>query len=1126
MPMSGRPPNLEGAIDAAGTNSAPAAPLSPLRQRGGLLQLETSTLKLPTPKTHAHSKHQHAPHTKVYFHVECRGIKFGETVRVVGDHPSLGNGDVTKAIELETQQDLYPIFFSQHPVFIELHSKVQYKYLLCGQNGEPRDWEGSQIQRSFVANGTEMTMEDDEGAFRQKVGLNEEEAGEEDAYGSVPRMNSKSRNLQSMDKEQRLSFIKDLEGKGEIGALDTVFMLAFQLPMKVIKDTDGSWKLSQKAPTDGRNFAFLPLIEEIKVKKKLKVVNIGWPGVHPETEKDKREIEKLLAANDMIPVWPPRKEFEAFLVFCRDLLWPVFHDSMQTFQSVQSQLFNEQGWAAYQHINNIYALACVPHTHESDMIWIQDYHMLMTPTFIARKIHKANIGFYLHVPFPSSDSFKSLPVREELLAGMLSADQLGFQFFSYARNFIVSCKRIYGLEPSFRTGGFMGLDWNGRNIMIKVSHFAYPYQASIKVVESEEVQKEAVKVKELFPDKTIFAGMDRADGLSGMIPKFQAFKQFLKEKPEYSGKCVLVQYCFESVGGKEDAVVMARLRKEADALLSSSNGKLEIQPLNGGSPESCHIFMRLERAERTDRLGLFRAADILLDTSAKNGLNLMPFEFVTAQHGTPTSKVCIVSEFSGCSRVLLGSLRINPWNNSALCATFQRALDMGEDERKDRFQCNLQHVAQQSQMDWFEDFLTDLRRARKRDDVRLESIGFGAKMRQVAIGSNFQKLPINAVLQAFRNARNRVLCFDNEGTLATNLRHFERKYTAHTSALTDLASRGSAPNEHVMDCLQSLSADSRNTVVILSGRNWEMMEDWFGKVPRLGLAAERGFFYKLPFSTGGQWHCMVQKPDYTWKSFAFEIMRQFVKRTQGSFIENKGSALVWQYRDADPHFGSWQAKELSSHLKELLVGYDLEILEGKGYVEVKVRGVNKGVAVTKALNKVSQMFGEVEFVLCIGDDRSDEDMFEAVNLIDPTDEEDESQRSTTDDSSENDEFGMARLKAKSEVLLPKRQSSGKLSAGGGLCGLSGDLRGSLGGGLSSLGEFGEEHAGRRFFTCTVGRKPSAAKFFLDDTDEVSELLASLKQVQEKQNKESNLGTWSFGDGKDKGSAMGLPSFSH
>ncbi|CAE7256832.1 TPS6 [Symbiodinium natans] len=1078
-----------------------------LRQKGGRLHIDTKlkapSLTLPeSQSSHEHSRgkdSRRVPHTKVYFHVAC-STAFGEYVRVVGDHASLGNWQTKQGVRLETNDDIYPVYISPNPIFVELHARVQYRYVLCGPDDEPREWQASEATRSFIATGTEMTMEDDDGVFRQKAGFNEEDSDDEfdEPY------HTKSQLVKNMDTDQKRSFLKEvLEGQIEIGARDTIFMLAFQLPVKVFKDSDGAWRLSEKAPNDGRNFAFLPLLQEVKEKKKLKVVNVGWPGVHPENDRERREIERLLAPHDFVPVFPPRSEFEGFLNFCRTFLWPVLHDSMQFFQSAKSEPFNEQGWAAYQHINNIYALAVVPHTHENDLIFIQDYHMLMTPTFIARKIHKANIGFYLHAPFPSSDSFKTLPVREEILAGMLSADQLGFQFFSYARNFLVSCKRVYGLDPTFRTGGFTGLEYNGRTVMIKVAHFAYPYQASIKVVNSEEVQKGTLKIKRLFEGKTIFACMDRADGLSALIPKFQAFRQFLKEKPEYQGKIILVQYCFDSLGVK-DAGTAAQLRAEADALLKvAADGQIEIATKEGVSPDSCSIFLRFEKIERTDRLALFRAADVLLDTSAKNGLNLMPFEFVAAHHDMNDNKACIVSEFSGCSRVLLGSLRANPWNNSALCSIMERALTMPEEEKKDRFESNLQYVSQNSPMVWFEDFLTDLKRARKKDDVRIESIGFGAKIRQVAIGTNFEKLSSEGVLHAFRQAQKRVFFFDNEGTLAADKRHMYRHYGAHMGDLTDLQSRGSAPNQQVMDCLQSLCSDIRNTVVILSGRNREMMEQWFGKVPRLGLAAERGFFYKLPFNTGGQWHCMVQKPDYTWKSFAFEIMRNFVKRTQGSFIENKGSALVWQYRDADPHFGSWQAKELSSHLKELLIGYDLEILEGKGYVEVKVSGVNKGVAVAKALTKVSQTFGEVDFILCIGDDRSDEDMFEVVNqMLDPTDELETPSQISQDESSENE--SVSRLKAKSEVLLPKRQSSGKLGGlggGGGLCGYSGDLRGSLSGGLDSLGgESSTPQSTRRFFTCTVGRKPSAAKFFLDDTEEVSELLASLRQVQEKQAK--------------------------
>jgi len=328
--------------------------------------------------------------------------------------------------------------------------------------------------------------------------------------------------------------------------------------------------------------------------------------------------------------------------------------------------------------------------------------------------------------------------------------------------------------------------------------------------------------------------------------------------------------------------------------------------------------------------------------------------------------------------------------------------------------------------------------------------------------------------------------------------------------------------------------------VILSGRNREMLEDWFGSVPRIGLAAERGFYYKLPFTTGDQWHCMLQNPNYGWKTFAFEIMRQFVRRTQGSFIENKGSALVWQYRDSDPHFGALQAKELSSHLKELLFGYDVEIMEGKGYVEVKLLGIHKGVAVTKTLNKVSQAFGEADFVMCIGDDRSDEDMFEAVNLLFDASQEapPDDELSTTDAESEGsgEPVSTTLRKTTTDPFMPKRQGSGKL-AGGGLCsGLSSglaslssaDFRGNL---ASSLDDSTSLQT-RRCFTCTVGRKPSAAKFFLDDTDEVSELLASLKQQRQRSNFSKDLpftssSTWSGGDLKGPGKSKhgSMPSLS-
>mmetsp|Transcript_28140 Transcript_28140/g.65120 ORF Transcript_28140/g.65120 Transcript_28140/m.65120 type:complete len:287 (-) Transcript_28140:70-930(-) len=260
-------------------------------------------------------------------------------------------------------------------------------------------------------------------------------------------------------------------------------------------------------------------------------------------------------------------------------------------------------------------------------------------------------------------------------------------------------------------------------------------------------------------------------------------------------------------------------------------------------------------------------------------------------------------------------------------------------------------------------------------------------------------------------------------------------------------------------------------------------------------------------------------------------MRQFVKRTQGSFIESKGSALVWQYRDVDPYFGSMQAKELSSHLKDLLFGFDVDVLNGKGYVEVKLRGVNKGVAVSKVLAKVTQMYGDVDFILCVGDDRSDEDMFEAVAAFttpeEPATDNTSSQLSTTDGESDGHSGGEMQQQARSgpsaeDELGPmatdttwsktrKLSNIGSLAASG--CGNLAKL-GSMGFGSE---ECSSAAAHQKFFTCTVGRKPSAAKYFLDDVEEVSEVLSSIKLQQERSGRRaskdyvSSYHTWSGGD---------------
>lgn len=367
---------------------------------------------------------------------------------------------------------------------------------------------------------------------------------------------------------------------------------------------------------------------------------------------------------------------------------------------------------------------------------------------------------------------------------------------------------------------------------------------------------------------------------------------------------------------------------------------------------------------------------------------------------------------------------------------------------------------------------------------------------------------------------------------------------------------GQPPDEQLLDSLRTLCKDKRNHVLIVSGRNQETLEEWFGDVKDLSLCAEHGFHYKVPkLGNNNQWYCLLQKVDTTWKTITFEIMSQYMKRTQGSFIENKGSALVWLFRDADPDFGIWQAKELSQTLTDILFGFPVEVRSGKGYVEVKLCGVNKGQAVSNILTKVQHIRGDVDFVLCFGDDRTDEDMFDVINhfsfsksdedLLSSTDCGDVAEEGS-DGSNEfpgsgtaaGDEtssspalqqprFAHARTEEFSRPMgvlksstssnripsRPKlhRQTSEQLAvqtAAKNVRTVNYPATTHSYINLAGLGSPSNAPAYfRRYITCTVGRKPTHARFYVDDIEDVNDILVALKLSGRKRNPWSNADTF-------------------
>eukprot|EP00922_Rhytidocystis_sp_ex-Travisia-forbesii_P060305 GHVS01089405.1.p1 GENE.GHVS01089405.1~~GHVS01089405.1.p1 ORF type:complete len:1047 (-),score=173.86 GHVS01089405.1:125-3265(-) len=1042
--------------------------------------------------------------TKVHFRVDL-STEIAERVLVVGSDPHLGAWEVKNAHELMTTDELHPSWFSPEPVYLPLKVPVVYKYVIVDSEMKVVSWEQIEGNRTIVPTGMDMTVEDDDGRYRQQTRSEETLLGE-DQQGSL--LQSEADKVERVEREakDRVAGLHEQEEEPEIDENDTLVICAFELPVKVSRNS----QLPEGFQIHPAKSALLPSLHKLRGRTKLPVKFVGYPGICVESEKEMLQIERLLEQHDCIPVFPPHDQLTMFLQFCHRFLWPLFHNVVQL-DTRKQEPFNSELWCCYQSINRLWADVLLRTAHESDLIWVHDFHLLLLPLHITRRFRRANVGLFLHVPFPSSEVFRCLPIREEILRGMLCADLIGFHFFEYARHFLVACKRLLGLQHHFRLGGFLGIEYSGRNVVVRIGHVhiqAEDILAELSTPPHQQIILEkANAIRAKFEGRYIFASVDRCDRLAGLLLKIRAFDYFLNNYSYAQGQAVLIQYAYPSISYWDDVGEMRQELKDLVDRLNSAfeeehdgNGRQQLEGEKreeGKKATAKPIELHVSEIDSIDKLALFYAADCLLDTSIKDGLNLNPFEFICCHHDRPAN--IILSEFTGCSRALSSAHRCNPWKSENVAEQMDLCMRSTEDVIRDAFLRDQNYVLHNSTLKWAEEFIIDLRRARKPEDMVFLPCGFGNTFRVMGMDSHFRFLDTNSVIAALKPSRNRVFFFDYEGTLAPDKRRITAVYGAEA-----LFSQGTPPSSLVKSLLEELISDPRNVVVILSGRDTCLLEKWFGDVPGIGLCGEHGFRYKVPVITGDQWQSMLPAPSLestnieTWKQIAMELMMQYVKRTQGSFVENKGSALVFQYRDADPDFGSMQAKELSNYLSEMLFGYPVTVVSGKGYVEAKLRGINKGNAVSRMLKQITAIRGEVDFILCMGDDRSDEDMFGVIAPL--TQEDHKHQRSqhlkeTAGVSPSPTErslcggckgsvvAGLSGLGVAAEEigasLIPEggRRVSTSDSAGGFRSGL---LNRSMSGFVAPHEKAPsprdqDAFTIERFFTCTVGKKPTKAR---------------------------------------------------
>jgi trehalose 6-phosphate synthase/phosphatase len=1095
--------------------------------------------------------------TQCEFRVLWPGLEKNYTVAILGSDAALGGwvpNSVVHMTNVLVNGKRSPFWYTPQKVHLPLRHKVEYKYVAL-EDGQLRRWESIGRSRVLVPQGADLIVEDDDGMLRKYVPQKNSAINnlpvvyEEGSYpsgsppdgaidmssagGSASQMpsligddapdsptselpnSSAGRSLNNLaggypsgnriregteagsthrgstntvatdgaassskkaskeirgkdiDKDiaghvaKKLQTLRERDDTVQSTLKDTsTIVITVISPVHIEKDSEtGKWKAFPA------QYCRLGPLYAVRHKISQKIKFVGFPNAFvPEAEQ--QEVIELLDPFDCVPVFVEESDWKVYGSFCATFLRPIFHNMSFKFLEINEMPYSNDLWSVFKKVNSLFASAAVEKCKDltqNPLFWAHDYGMLMVPQMISQKRKRSSVGLFMHSPFPVSAVFSTVPCREEMLVAMMHCDLIGFQFFDYTRHFMSCCKRLFHLDYHFEIGGFLGIDvpprivWckekRSHSTMLRASHVCISdeYFQNVNIDQVENVKRKYRKRWGTWTTKdgervplVSFGGIDRFDMMAGLHIKLKAFSEFLENYKKYRGKICLVQQVYYPV----------RTNKQTEELKDYC--KRKVQYINDTFGAG-HVHWIEQDVTPMESMAMLGAIDILVDTTISDGFNMVPFEFY-ASHGQnlegsfPSSPACIVSEFSGCNRALMGAFRINPWNIRGMQEVFDKVMSMKHNERMERFMLDFTYIQQRKVENWAEQFLCDLQ-GTKKDDFYFGPMGFGTDFSVVNMAAGFRRLEKEEVVRGYPKTKSRVFLLDYEGTLQTEEFGFDSvlDMPEYENIMVRLSSSADPPSKSILDCLKNLCSDMKNVVVILSGRDQSVLEKWFGQIDGLWLCAEHGFYHRYPRST--EW----VKPfgtmkDSRWRTITRELMTMTCKRTQGSFLQEKASLISWQYRDADPEFGQQQSKVLCETLGELLADHPVQITTGKGYVEVRTEGVNKGTSVMHVLDQLYKrdnfQTGDqsvpatqrgMEFVVCIGDDRSDESMYESVHR-----------------AAESSKY---------------RKSI-------------------------NCNEF--------IFTCTVGRKPSCARHYVDSVYDVADLLVALKDVVPRQKRVDSM----------------------
>ncbi|KAJ3069281.1 Trehalose-6-P synthase/phosphatase complex synthase subunit [Podochytrium sp. JEL0797] len=526
----------------------------------------------------------------------------------------------------------------------------------------------------------------------------------------------------------------------------------------------------------------------------------GWPGLEI-CDSLQTQVADDLKSFSAIPIFLSEPVASAYYAgFSNGILWPLFHYHPNELD------FNKNHWEQYKLANLRFAETLVKHIRKHDLVWIHDFHLMALPQLLRRLMageewdgirETVKIGFFLHTPFPSSEVYRILPVRKELLRGVLEADLIGFQTYDYARHFMSSCARILG-NHCFPDG----IQYEGRKVKVGTFPIGIDPPKFHKALESPSIQHHIAKLRARFQGTKIMLGVDRLDYIKALPQKIHAFSHLLHTHPELQdGKCVLIQI---AVPSREDVAEYQNLDRVVNGLVGKVNGRF-------GTIESVPIHYVHKSVGFEELVALYAVADVCVVSSTRDGMNLVSYEYVAAQQGQ--HGVLVLSEFAGAAQSLNGAIIVNPWNTEELAQAMYDALTMPTKEQELNYAKLSRYVNKYTAERWGTMFVNELKGLPDSFD-----------------GTRLVKLTAESVVDKFLASRKkRIFIIDYDGTLKSN--HTLPEFSSPPKSVKDLAKR--------------LSNLPDTFVYIFSGRARYHLDAWFGDCG-VGLSAEHGCFYRHP----------------------------------------------------------------------------------------------------------------------------------------------------------------------------------------------------------------------------------------------------------------------------------------